>query len=366
MKNYLNDLLEMSRSYGADERFVVKGGGNTSLKEDGVLYVKASGHALSTIDEGGFVKMSMEALTDMWNQDYPADVDAREKLVLKAMMDARLEGETLRPSVEALLHAIIDYRFVVHLHPAMVNGLTCSQLGKEGMSSLFPDALWIGIVNPGFILAKTVRDAQNEYLKSHPQQPKIIFLQNHGVFVAADSKEEINEIYAHIMKTLDHYIVRKPNFSPVRIHSAKVKQIEEALGEDAGWIVVQNHELSTYLQDKESFYPISSAYTPDHIVYSGVAPMWVDASIFKKDNLKEELLGCFAEHERTYGQKPKVIAVQQLGLFTVNESARTLILDTVKVAVFTTSFGGPKFMEQEYIDFIRDWEVESYRSKVSS
>ena len=366
MVEHMNDLLAMSRNYGSDERFVVKGGGNTSLKENGVLYVKASGHALSTIDEHGFVKMSMDLLSNMWETTYPVDPAEREKLVLQAMMDARLEGETLRPSVEALLHAIIDYRFVVHLHPPMVNGLTCSKLGEQGMNSLFPEALWIDIVNPGFILAKTVREAQSTYLETHPKQPQIIFLQNHGVFVAGDSKQEIDEIYTNIMKTLEHYIVRKPNFSAVRIHSAKKKLFQEALGGETPWLFVQNHELSSHLENKESFYPLSSAYTPDHIVYSGVAAMWVDSNIFKKEDLKGEIQRCIALHEQQYLQKPKVIAVEQLGVFTLNEGARTLFLDTVKVAVFTMSFGGPLFMEQPFIDFIRDWEVENYRSKIKS
>ena len=364
MNQNVSDLLEMSRVYGSDERFVVKGGGNTSLKEDGVLYVKASGHALSTIKEDGFVRMSTEALNDMWKMKFPEDPAEREKLVLQAMMDARLEGETQRPSVEALLHAIIEYRFVVHLHPAMVNGLTCSQLGEEGMKSMFPDALWIDIVNPGFILAKTVRDAQRVYLETHPRQPKVIFLQNHGVFVAGDSKEEIDQTYEHIMSTLDHYVVRKPNFSAVRVHSAKVEQFQKALGDDPSWLFLMNHELGSFLKDEESFYPLSSSFTPDHIVYSGVAPMWVDSSIFKKDDLKKELAVRIGEYQKRYEKDPKIIAVQQLGVFSVNESARTLFLDSVKVAVFTTSFGGPKFMEKSFIDFIKTWEVESYRSKI--
>jgi hypothetical protein len=42
-----------------------------------------------------------------------------------------------------------------------------------------------------------------------------------------------------------------------------------------------------------------------------------------------------------------------------------LFLDTVKVAVFTESFGGPRFMDDDQIEFIRGWEVERYRSKMS-
>ncbi|NBK26706.1 MAG: class II aldolase, partial [Spirochaetia bacterium] len=42
-------LIEHSRKYGSDASFVLLGGGNTSCKEQGVMYVKASGHALGTI-----------------------------------------------------------------------------------------------------------------------------------------------------------------------------------------------------------------------------------------------------------------------------------------------------------------------------
>ena len=36
----LKCLVEMSNRYGSDEEFVLAGGGNTSYKENGVLYVK--------------------------------------------------------------------------------------------------------------------------------------------------------------------------------------------------------------------------------------------------------------------------------------------------------------------------------------
>ncbi|PKL27674.1 MAG: aldolase, partial [Spirochaetae bacterium HGW-Spirochaetae-2] len=160
-------LLEISRRYGTDARYVLLGGGNTSYKIDDVMYVKASGHALGTIAEDGFVAMSMPRLMAIWEKTYPADTKKREEEVLADLMGARSEGQTGRPSVEALLHGIIPFTYVVHLHPAMVNGLTCGQSGKEWARKLFPDAIWIPLVNPGYILAKTVRDAQQEYVKSH-------------------------------------------------------------------------------------------------------------------------------------------------------------------------------------------------------
>jgi hypothetical protein len=43
-----------------------------------------------------------------------------------------------------------------------------------------------------------------------------------------------------------------------------------------------------------------------------------------------------------------------------------LFLDTVSIAVYTESFGGPRFMDDAMIDFIRNWEVEKYRSSVAA
>ena len=48
------------------------------------------------------------------------------------------------------------------------------------------------------------------------------------------------------------------------------------------------------------------------------------------------------------------------------QTAKELLIDSVKVAVYAKAFGGALHMTQELIDFIVNWEVESYRSKVSA
>ena len=55
----LSELVGLSNFYGSNPEYFLAGGGNTSLKESGVLYVKASGFRLSDIDERGFVALDM-------------------------------------------------------------------------------------------------------------------------------------------------------------------------------------------------------------------------------------------------------------------------------------------------------------------
>ena len=56
----ITTLIEVSRQYGKDKSFVIAGGGNTSYKDATHIWIKASGAALETIDENGFVCLSRE------------------------------------------------------------------------------------------------------------------------------------------------------------------------------------------------------------------------------------------------------------------------------------------------------------------
>lgn len=85
-------MIEISRFYGKEPGFLLAGGGNTSFKDDSYLYVKASGFKLASIGEDGFVKLDRNALNRIWEKEYPANVDLREKQALKDLMDSRASG----------------------------------------------------------------------------------------------------------------------------------------------------------------------------------------------------------------------------------------------------------------------------------
>ncbi|GAG71654.1 unnamed protein product [marine sediment metagenome] len=127
----IKELIKISRFYGKDPGFLLAGGGNTSFKDKSYIYVKASGFKLASIEEDGFVKLDRNALNQIWKKKYPANVDLREKQALKDLMNSRASGETKRPSVESLLHAVLPQKYIVHTHPTMVNGLTCSKNGCQ-------------------------------------------------------------------------------------------------------------------------------------------------------------------------------------------------------------------------------------------
>ncbi len=193
----MEKLVAFSRLYGSDPELTVAGGGNTSMKENGILYVKGSGAALADICAENFVAMDMEKLMAMTKKAYPQEDDAREAAFLKDMLDARMPGEEeKRPSVETLLHAFFPQRYVLHLHPNLVNGLTCAVNGEKEAKRLFPNAAWVGESRPGYILAMKLKDEIESGADT-------VLMQNHGVFYAADTPEELDSMLKGMLEKLE-------------------------------------------------------------------------------------------------------------------------------------------------------------------
>ena len=67
----IEQLIEISRKYGRDSRYVIAGGGNTSYKNADKLWVKASGCALATITEDGFAVLDRKKLNVIPEKTYP-------------------------------------------------------------------------------------------------------------------------------------------------------------------------------------------------------------------------------------------------------------------------------------------------------
>jgi len=363
--NQLAALAAMSNKYGVNPEYVLAGGGNTSFKSEDLLWVKGSGTALATIKAEDFVVLERALLDNMWTAQYPEDEAAREAMVLEDMMAARIKGESRRPSVETLLHNLFPQQYILHVHPAIVNGLTCAKEGEAAMKRLFPKAVWVDACKPGYILALECKKVMSAYKQETGEDCNLLFLQNHGIFFAADTVEELDVLAEMVMNTLATAVKRTPDLDEVSFDLQKVVAISPVLralyGEDQPATV-------KFLANKEilSYDPATKSLSPDHIVYAKAKQLSIPADA-DGDRCRELFDAFVAEN----GYKPKIAFVEGLGMFscgmTMKEAvtAQTVMLDAIKVVAYTESFGGVSPMPDFLIDFIVNWEVESYRSKVS-
>ena len=374
----LSQLVKISNKYGSNPEFVLAGGGNTSFKDEKFLYIKGSGTTLATITEEGFVKMNRQKLSEMLEKKYNGSPEEREAAVLEDMMDAREKTERAkRPSVETLLHNLINYKYIVHTHPAMINGLTCGKNGKKIADKLFgDDYIWIGIIEPGYTLASKLNKEMKTFREKKGCDAKVILLQNHGIFIGGDTAADIDRVTKDVFEKIGGCVKEKPDLSPVEFDRERAALLAPAvrmlLSDGEGCIVkfFNNKTLAEFIKDEKSFYPVSSAYSPDHIVYCRPFALFVKCA----EDIDEQY-GLIEKGIREYKEKngfaPRIVCIQNLGCFAYGKTKKNadicaeVFCDAAKIGVYSKSFGGPLFMTDYMIDFICNWEVESYRSKVS-
>ncbi|MDR1419889.1 MAG: class II aldolase/adducin family protein [Treponema sp.] len=379
----IDELAALSRYYGSNPGYVIAGGGNTSFKDESTLWIKGSGVSLGDISSGDFVRMNRKKLAAVWEKRYPQDAAEREAAVLADMLAAREGGgEARRPSVETLLHDLLPFPWVVHLHPALVNGLTCAKGGREAAGRLFGPVIWIDSENPGYVLSLRVKEALEQCGFSAPGNPapgSLVFLQNHGVFAAAHTPDGIRSLYGKIMDTIGSAAGEGPDFSDAVHEYASSARAAKVLAECAGAageggtyqvLFVRNRAVSGLVADRAAFFPVSSAFTPDHIVYAGSDPLFVDDPPPGKA-VEDHIREAWKRHLAEFGRAPKIAALSKTGVFGIGVSEKAarlaleLFLDAVKVAAYTKPFGGPLFMKADKIAFINGWEAERYRSQRS-
>lgn len=378
MKEALKELIEISQFYGNDKDFTIASGGNTSVKDDKVMYVKASGFELSKIGEEGYVALDRQMLDQLKTKTYSQDPDEREAEVKSDLLKSRIfPGQNQRPSVEASVHHAIRFKFVIHLHPTLVNAVTCSKSAKSTIGELFGDeVVFIPYITPGYILYQEIEKQNDAYFKQHNKYPQIFFLQNHGVFVGAETTDEIREKYQAINDAIKSRINNELQNDELPLDdsfSDILPAIRAALSVDSLKLLKarSNKLIQTFLDDDEKLKHISLPFTPDGIVFCGVSPLAVDKFESAEETINDfkNKLGAYREQ---FGYDPKIIVVKGLGVVAPGDNIEASAIaidvfeDILKIAHYSMNFDGPNHMEPEHIKFIEEWEVESYRKGLIS
>lgn len=371
----IQDLIDISRKFGADSRFVIAGGGNTSFKTADRLWVKASGHALATIDEDGFAVLDRALLAPMGTKAYSTDTTEREAQVKNDLAAACITKDR-RPSVETSLHDCMGWSYVVHLHPTLVGGLMCSNRAAELCAELFPEALYIEYTDPGYTLFKKVYDRIVSAKAATGKEPKVIFLQNHGIFVGADTTAEIKTIYDDVIAKLASAAGEAipEGEAPVCDCAMEVipaiRQILSRGGRGLKTLKVTNDALvSSFIKDPAAFAAVAAPFNPDEIVYCKSEFIYLDHEGPEELTAKAEK--AIEEYTARRGHTPKVLLIKGIGLVACGSSAKDAAIvtdvfrDALKIASYAAKFGGQHPMTAEQISFIDNWEVENYRRKVA-
>jgi NAD(P)-dependent dehydrogenase (short-subunit alcohol dehydrogenase family)/rhamnose utilization protein RhaD (predicted bifunctional aldolase and dehydrogenase) len=377
MNPEIKDLIEISRYYGKNTDYAIAGGGNTSYKDDAFIWIKASGVSLASVGEKSFVKLSREKLQRIISAAY-SDRPMEREAQVKADLLAAIEGsQPGRPSVETSMHEAIRYSFVVHTHPTRVNGLLCAKHSKESVLRLFGEtALYIEYTDPGYILFKKAKERIDLYHKTTGKDPRIVFLENHGVFISGNTTGEIRKSYEYIEK-----ILKKANKKIIPAGdlplSEKITGILPAvrmLFTETGSKVIRirhNKLIASYYGSRKEFEKVQFPFAPDNIVYAKSKYLYVEET-----GSPESIISAIRKHLRDFlkekGFMPVILLIKDIGLIAVEDNwtsagiALDVFEDMMKIRYYNQNFGGPRFLSKKDIRFIESWEVENYRKQLSA
>ncbi len=201
MHDAIAALLALSHEIGREDRgLAILAEGNTSARLSATQFaVKASGARLAGLTEAEVtVCDSVRLLTLLDRKHLPDDQ------IHQALLEARVDPQARKPSIEALFHAWLltleGVNFVGHCHPLHVNQILCSPRARDfAEHRMFPDeivfcgpaSVYVPYADPGLPLARQIRERTKDFLREHGQVPRLILLQNHGVIAPGASPEAV-------------------------------------------------------------------------------------------------------------------------------------------------------------------------------
>jgi rhamnose utilization protein RhaD (predicted bifunctional aldolase and dehydrogenase)/NAD(P)-dependent dehydrogenase (short-subunit alcohol dehydrogenase family) len=173
-----------SRLIGQDTALVLHGGGNTSVKSThtdrfgevmDIIWVKASGFDLAAMGPEGFTALDLPRVLRLAGLEALSDPD-----MVNEVLCARLDATAAAASIEAIVHALIPFKYVDHSHADAILTISNTPGGSDRFAEIYGDrVLMLPYIKPGFDLAIQFRDA---LAKTDLSKYDAVISENHGVF----------------------------------------------------------------------------------------------------------------------------------------------------------------------------------------
>ena len=293
----LGQRVYTSRLLGRNPALVLHGGGNTSVKVTEqdffgelveLCYVKGSGWDLATIERAGFSPVRMAALIKMSQLATMSDED----MVLQQRA-AMTNPNAPAASIEAILHAILPFKFVDHSHANAISALTCAADGKARTKELFGKrVLVLPYVMPGFVLAKQVHEVlQKTDLRKEGIEG--IVLLKHGLFTFADDAKASYEKHIELVTMAEDCLAKKgakPASAEASEDLMALAKLRQAVSKVSGVPQIARLNASSEAVGYASIPNVATfgtrgPLTPDHSIRTKRAPAFIgediDASVQK-------------------------------------------------------------------------------------
>lgn len=175
-----NELRQFLAGLDGDRNLIQGAGGNVSVKHGDQMLIKASGFSMAqAFHPELFCRVSI-------------DENGRTFRSSGSVESAS------RPSIETPVHAALPHKFVAHFHAVSVMPwLVCRDAKEHSPVRLSDSIKLVDYAKPGQALAREIQGCVNQ--KSHSSVT--IYLQNHGIVIAAESIDEVKTELSRVPKS---------------------------------------------------------------------------------------------------------------------------------------------------------------------
>ncbi len=352
----MNGFIQISKYAGMRNDLVQAGGGNTSVKlDDQVMLVKSSGCQLADVGrDSGYIKVNYRLIAEYFEQNITPGTEnvltekEAKSLLVKAQME---EGHA---SIETFLHAVTG-KYTLHSHPTMVNILAARKGGMEELQELFPEAVFVSYRKPGAALAEACYRACREQISSGGGCD-VIFLENHGLVVSANTSERVIDTTEKILRRIADYL-----HSSYKVYSSVTRIWDMLLRipelQDMIVYAAQSHYLSWEYIGETLVVPRlwNHAFCPDCVVYGAKKILSLSDDFSRKD---------IVDFMKVYGTP--VLICYRRHIYIVAESVKKAQeIESVMgfgAQVQIANLGKKmKYLSRSEQDELLNWDSEKYR-----
>jgi rhamnose utilization protein RhaD (predicted bifunctional aldolase and dehydrogenase) len=335
-------LLDLSAHIGSDASLVQGPGGNTSLKRDGVMWIKASGAWLSQARERPLmVPVRLAPLLAVLDANDPACESAASFVI----PDMNPQG--LRPSIETTVHAALPHRVVLHVHCVETIAWAVQADAQEKLAARLHGISWtlVPYVRPGLPLTQLMRSLIRA-------DTTVVVLANHGLVVCGDTVAAAAATLNEVVSRLKRAVRPAP-----RPDLAALAQLCAGHGYRLPHLPAV-HAIAT---DRQSLdIARRGSLYPDHIVFLGPGVFALDAH----ETLAEGL-----QRARREGRgEPALVLVPGKGALirTAAPPAAEAIAGCLGDVLQRLSADEPiRVLTKEDEDAIANWDAELYRKALA-
>lgn len=244
-------LRRLSAEVGSDPLLVQAAGGNTSIKSDGTMWIKASGTWLKdAVAKDIFVPLDIARLDAALKIDDPACESCTDFV----RQDFNPLG--LRPSIETSVHGLMPQRVVVHVHCVNTIALAIQPDAEVQLSAKLRNFNWafVPYARPGLMLSRAIR-------KAYKPGADVLVLGNHGLVVAAETVEAAKALLDKVVAAVT---------LPVRdFGSADISGLSND-AEVTNYRMPADPECHAIALDQQSMLAAcNQVFYPDHVVFLG-------------------------------------------------------------------------------------------------